>query len=135
MPKGRRSDIGSPRVTRCAKELRSRCAARQLIPGCLGQEGKPSKPTQFACELDRAIRKEGRVHQGQINGHRPRRFRRSEVQVARKKAKHEEPPLLHEQDTLGWAMSGRIRIRHRKPRLEVDGADFLFCDLFVSLKL
>ena len=38
----------------------------------------------------------------------------------------ESPPLLYEQDTFGWASPGRIRTRSRRPRLEVDGADFLF---------
>jgi len=68
-PKGNRSDIGSPCVTRCAKEPRDRHAARQLTPGCLGQKGQPRRPTQFARELNRAVRKEGRVHSGQVNGH------------------------------------------------------------------
>lgn len=44
----------------------------------------------------------------------------------------ENPPLLHEQDTLGWAVPGRIRIRSRGFRPEVDGADFFFYPLFVS---
>lgn len=38
----------------------------------------------------------------------------------------ENPPLLHEQDTLGWAEPGRIRTRSRGFRPEVEGADFFF---------
>ena len=53
----------------------------------------------------------------------------SDVQRSRsllKRRSVEMPPFLYEQDTFGWALSGRIRIRSRRPRLEVDGADFLF---------
>jgi hypothetical protein len=38
----------------------------------------------------------------------------------------ENPPLLHEQDTLGWAVPGRIRIRCRGSRPKAEGADFFF---------
>ena len=43
----------------------------------------------------------------------------------------ENPPLLHEQDTLGWAVPGRIRIRSRGFRPDVEGADFFYAPFFL----
>lgn len=56
--------------------------------------------------------------------HAPSDARRSGSPV--KWRRMENPPLLHEQDTLGWAVPGRIRIRCKGFRPEAEGADFFF---------
>ena len=47
-----------------------------------------------------------------------------------KRRSMENPPLLHEQDTLGWAVPGRIRTRSRGSRPEAESADFFFHPVF-----
>ena len=66
-PKGGRADVG-PLGVRCAEEPREWRAARQCTPGCLDPTRQLDRSTRDARVTDRASRKEGRVHPGQVDG-------------------------------------------------------------------
>ena len=104
---------------------------KAVCPGVLG-------PKEATLEVDPRRPRHGPSHpQGGPGA--PRRSRRSQDHASSdarrsgsplRRRSVENPPLLHEQDTLGWAVPGRIRIRSRGFRPDVEGADFFFAPFF-----
>jgi len=126
--KGRRR---TPRGAMC-RRAQGMARRKAVYPGVLG-------PDEATRQVDPRRSRHG-PSQPQGGPGAPRTSRRSQDHApsdARRSGspvrwrRMENPPLLHEQDTPGWAVPGRIRIRCRGSRPEAEGADFFFALILI----